>query len=196
MTRVKPLGPRVLEGRFVRLEPLAAVHREPLAAAGSDPWIWWHLPVRQDENSFKDFWRSAEADTAAGSRIVFIVRNVADGTIVGSTSYLGIAPEHARCEIGWTWYAPSAQGTTVNPEAKLLHLANAFESAGYMRVELRTDAENARSRAAILKLGAKEEGVLRRHMWVPRGTWRDTVYYSVLRDEWPAVKAGLLARLA
>ncbi|MGQ0741192.1 MAG: GNAT family N-acetyltransferase [Alphaproteobacteria bacterium] len=189
------LGPRVLEGRFVRLEPLVPAHKEGLRRAGSDPAIWRYMPVRDGELAFEDFWNTAEKEMAARERIAFAVRRLAEDVLVGSTSYLNIAPEHARCEIGWTWYEPAAQATAINPEAKLLLLANAFENAGCVRVELRTEAGNARSRAAILKLGATEEGILRRHMRMPRGYWRDTVYYSVLVDEWPAVKAKLLARL-
>jgi RimJ/RimL family protein N-acetyltransferase len=114
---------------------------------------------------------------------------------VGSTSYLAIAPEHAKVEIGATWYEPAAQGTAVNPEAKYLLLANAF-AANYNRVELKTDARNARSRAAMRKMGATEEGTLRGHMWMPQGYFRDSVYFSILASEWPQVKAGLETRLA
>ena len=194
MMPVKSLGPRVLKGRFVQLEPIAAQHREGLRAIAGDPAIWRYMPVSENK-SFEDFWAGAEKDMAGGSRIVFAVRRLADGALAGSTSYMNIVPEHGRVEIGWTWYAANAQGSAVNPEAKLLLLANAFEAAGYTRVELKTDANNARSRAAILKLGAKEEGVFRKHMWMPRGYWRDTAWYSVLAEEWPGVKAVLEARL-
>ena len=140
--------------------------------------------------------KASGKSVAKGARIVFAVRRLADGAIVGSTSYANIVPEHARLEVGWTWYVRTAQATAINPEAKLLLFANAFETAGYHRVELKIDSRNARSRAAILKLGAREEGILRGHVWMPAGYWRDTVYFSVLAEEWPTVKAGLEARLA
>ena len=193
--KVGNIGPHVLKGRFVQLEPIAGKHRDELRAVANDPTIWKYMPVDGTGEGFKDFWDGAQKDIAGGGRIAFAVRRLADNAVVGSTSYLNIVPEHARAEIGWTWYAPPAQGSVVNPEAKLLLFANAFETSGYMRVELKTDANNARSRAAILKLGAKEEGIFRKHMWMPRGVWRDTVYYSVLADEWPKVKVGLEARI-
>lgn len=117
-----------------------------------------------------------------------------DGAIVGSTSFMAIERGHKRVEIGATWYARSVHGTRVNPAAKLLMFTAAFE-AGANRVELKVDARNARSRAAVLKLGAKQEGVFRRHMVLPSGHVRDTVYYSVIAEEWPAVRAGLEARI-
>ena len=195
MMEVKSLGPRVLKGRFVQLEPFTPENHAQLRMAANDPAIWKYMPVDGAGEGFKNFWDGAQKEMASGSRIAFVVRRLADGVVVGSTSYLNIVPEHARAEIGWTWYAAPAQGSVVNPEAKLLLFANAFEAASYTRVELKTDAGNARSRAAILKLGAKEEGIFRKHMWMPRGYWRDTVYYSVLADEWSAVKARLEARI-
>ncbi len=195
MTPVKNFGPRVLKGRFVQLEPFSPTHYAGLRAVANDPALWRYMPVDGSGQGFEN-WRGMTAtDMASGSRMVFAVRRLSDGALVGSTSYLNIVPEHARAEIGWTWYEAGAHGTAVNPEAKLLLFANAFEACGYHRIELKTDATNARSRAAILKLGAKEEGIFRGHMWMPRGYWRDTAYYSVLREEWPGVKAGLEARL-
>jgi RimJ/RimL family protein N-acetyltransferase len=135
------------------------------------------------------------AENAEGRFITFAVRRLADGSIIGSTSYLSIVPADAKVEIGFTWYTAQARGGAVNPEAKYLLLKNAFD-AGYNRVEFKTDARNARSRAALLKLGAKEEGILRGHMWMPQGYFRDSVYFSVLASEWPAVQAGLKRRLA
>jgi RimJ/RimL family protein N-acetyltransferase len=195
MKPVSSLGPRVLKGRFIQLEPYMPTHEAGLRAAANDAELWRYMPVDASGKGFDDWRKLTEADMASGSRMIFAVRRLADGALVGSTTYLNIVPEHARAEIGWTWYAANAQGSAVNPEAKLLLFANAFETAGYHRIELKTDANNARSRAAILKLGAKEEGIFRGHMWMPRGYWRDTVYYSVLADEWPGVKAGLEARL-
>ena len=135
------------------------------------------------------------AENAVGRLVTFAVRRLCDETIVGSTSYLNIAPADARLEIGFTWYAAGARGGAVNPEAKYLLLAHAF-AAGFNRVEFKTDARNARSRAALLKLGATEEGTLRRHMWMPQGYFRDSVYFSILAGEWPAIRDRLEARLA
>lgn len=185
------LGPRVLTGAFVSLEPLSESHRAGLQEAASDPAIWEYLPVVGSEE-FDRWWEIALSES---NRICFAVRRLADKAIVGSTSYLADTPSHNRVEIGWTWYVPEAQGTTVNPEAKLLLLRNAFDAADYHRVELKTDSRNAKSNAAISKIGAKKEGVLREHMWMPRGYWRDTVYYSIVKAEWPAVRTGLERRL-
>jgi RimJ/RimL family protein N-acetyltransferase len=191
------LGPRILRGRFVSLEPVTGAHREGLrAAAAGQPEEFRYMPLSAAGDGFDAWWDDLNNDATKRARIVLAVRRLADDAIVGSTSYGNIVPEHARAEIGWTWYAKSAQGTAVNPEAKLLLFANAFETAGYRRVELKTDARNARSRAAIRKLGATEEGIFRSHMWLPDGHRRDTAYYSVIAEEWPKVKAGLEERLS
>ena len=134
-------------------------------------------------------------ENSAGRLITFVVRRLADDAIIGSTSYIAIAPADAKVEIGFTWYIAGARGGPVNPEAKYLLLGNAF-GANYNRVEFKTDAKNARSRAALLKLGAKEEGTLRGHMWMPQGYFRDSVYYSILASEWPGVRKNLESRLA
>jgi RimJ/RimL family protein N-acetyltransferase len=128
------------------------------------------------------------------------VRRLSDGALLGSTSYFDMTEADGRVEIGSTWYGEAARGTAVNPEAKLLLLANAF-AAGYHCVVLRTCSRNTRSRAAILKLGAKQDGILRAAVWMPPapgrdGYFRDSVFYSILADEWPGVRAGLEARLA
>jgi RimJ/RimL family protein N-acetyltransferase len=190
------LGPRVLKGRFIALEPVTDAHREGLrAAAAGDAESFRYMPLSASEN-FEAWWDDLNSDVAKGARMVFAVRRLAEDTIVGSTSYGNIVPEHARAEIGWTWYSRAAQASAINPEAKLLLLANAFETAGYRRVEFKTDSRNARSRGAIAKLGAKEEGLFRDHMWMPDGHRRATVYFSVILDDWPQVKAGLETRLA
>lgn len=196
MKPVGPLGPRILKGRFVALEPVTQEHRDGLrAAAAEDSELFRYMPLSAAD-TFEKWWDDLHSDAAKGARIVFAVRRLADGAIVGSTSYGNIVPEHARAEIGWTWYARPAQAKAVNPESKLLLLTNAFEAASYLRVEFKTDSRNARSRAAIAKLGAKEEGIFRSHMWMPDGARRDTVYFSITLPEWPAVKAGLESRLA
>ncbi|HRJ48186.1 MAG TPA: GNAT family protein, partial [Opitutaceae bacterium] len=126
----------------------------------------------------------------------FAVIRRADGRAVGSTSYLDIAPEHRRIEIGWTWLGAEARRTAINTECKYLLLRHAFETLGCGRVQLKTDARNLRSQAAIERIGAKREGVLRRHLVMPDGFVRDTVMFSILAEEWPAVKARLEANLA
>ena len=195
MTPATSLGPRLLRGRFVVLEPLEERHHDALlAAAASDANIWRYIPVDQ-EKGFAARLPATVEENRAGRMITFVVRRLSDDAIVGSTSYLNIVPADARVEIGFTWYVPDAQGGSVNPECKYLLLQNAF-AAHYNRVEFKTDAKNAKSRAALAKLGAKEEGILRGHMWMPQGYFRDSVYFSVLAGEWPDVKAKLETRLA
>jgi RimJ/RimL family protein N-acetyltransferase len=185
------LQPRLLEHRFVRLEPLSEAHREPLRAAASDAAIWAHWA--RDVSDWDATFDMQRALDATGAWIHHAV--IAKGKIVGQTCYLTLRPDHDGVEIGGTWYASAAQGGAVNPACKLLLLANAFDS-GVERVEFKTDARNARSRAAILKLGAQFEGVFRSHMRLPDGSLRDSAYYSIIRADWPAVRAKLEGRLA
>ena len=190
MTPVAPLGPRTLTGRFIALEPLDERHRDGLLAAAADPETWTYIPVESFEKRLP--WMMAE--NQAGRLMTFVVRRLGDGAIVGSSSYLNIAPHDARVEIGFTWYTAQVRGGAVNPEAKYLLLGNAF-AAHYNRVEFKTDARNARSRAALVKLGAREEGTLRGHMWMPQGYFRDSVYFSILAAEWPDIRSRLERRL-
>jgi RimJ/RimL family protein N-acetyltransferase len=195
MTPVTSLGPRTLKGKFATLEPLEQRHHQGLLkAAASDPDIWRYIPV-DPETKFASRLPWMMKENEVGRLITFVVRRHADDAIVGSTSYLAIQPADARVEIGFTWYVPGAQGGPVNPECKYLLLQNAF-AAHYNRVEFKTDAKNKRSQAALKKLGAKEEGTLRGHMWMPQGYFRDSVYFSVLAAEWPDVKAALERRLS
>ena len=195
MTPVTSLGPRSLTGRFVTLEPLEKRHHAELLKAAEDPETWTYIPLTDFAERLP--WMAAE--NAAGRLMTLVVRK--DGKVVGSSSYLNIVPQDARVEIGFTWYTAASRGGAVNPECKLLLLENAF-AAHYNRVEFKTDAGNARSRAALVKLGAKEEGILRGHMWMPpsllrkEGYFRDSVYFSILASEWPLVKTGLHKRLA
>ena len=191
---VEPLGGHTLTGRFIALEPLEERHHAGLIAAAQDASIFAYMPFDVSQG-FAARLGWFESENASGRMISYAVRRLADGAIVGSTSYLNIAPADAKVEIGSTWYAPEAQASAVNPEAKYLLLANAFARA-WNRVEFKTDAKNARSRAALKKLGAKEEGILRGHMWMPQGYFRDSVYFSILASEWAGVKAGLEERLA
>jgi len=194
MNQVEPLGGHTLTGRFIALEPLEQGHLPALIAAGRDPSIWTYMP-HDVSDGVGPMLRGILSENIEGRMISFAVRRLSDGALVGSTSYMNIVPEHARVEIGATWYSPDAQATAVNPEAKYLLFSHAF-GAHYNRVELKTDSKNARSRAAMVKMGAKEEGTLRSHMWVPQGYFRDTVYFSIIASEWPPVKDKFEARLA
>lgn len=195
MKPVEPLGPWTLTGRFVALEPLEPRHHADLIRiADADPTIWKYMSYDLSDG-FAALLATIVEQNAKGSRLTYVVRRLADGAVVGSTTYMTIAPKDAKLEIGTTWYATQARGSAVNPECKLLLLENAFR-AGYNRVEFKTDSKNAHSRAALKKLGAVEEGTLRGHMWMPQGYFRDSVYFSILAAEWPAVRAGLEKRLA
>ena len=188
--------PVTLEGRFVRLVPMTAAHLDALWTAGGDPGTWAHTVSRVREIGDMERWIAAALrELAARTALPFVTVERAGGTVVGATRFGNISPKDERAEIGWTWVTPSRRGTAVNPEAKLLMLAHAFDAWRCGRVELKTAAHNAASRAAIRKLGAVEEGILRRHTRMENGEFRDTVYHSILRDEWPAVRAGLEARL-
>ena len=194
--------PVTLDGRFVRLEPIEEHHRAGLRAVADDPAVWQYSPVDAAGGPFDrwlDVWfdRSLAVHSNSDPRreLVFVVRRIQDDRIVGSTRYLNIEPAHHRLEIGSTWYAADARGTKVNPECKLLLMTHAFDAQGAYRVELKCDARNVHSRAAIAKLGAKEEGTLRRHMMLGDGFVRDTVYFSVLDREWPGVRDGLVRRV-
>lgn len=193
MRRPEPI---VLEGRHVRLEPLAEGHREDLvAAAAQDPETFRYMGTNIAAHGWDAWLREALEGVAAGTYVAWATIDRAGGRAVGSTRFGDIAPEHGRVEIGWTWIAPSHQRTAVNTEAKLLQLSHAFDELGASRVALKTDGRNLRSQAAIERLGAVREGVLRRHMRLPDGFLRDTVYYSILADEWPGVRAHLEERL-
>jgi RimJ/RimL family protein N-acetyltransferase len=184
-----------LENRFVRLEPLEERHRAHLiVAAEGDASIFQHMPYPVATQGFGSSFDWLLRERAEGRWIPHAVM-APDGSYVGQSCYLSLRPHDAGVEIGGTWYVRGAQGGAINPAAKLLLLDNAF-SQGAERVEFKTDALNAQSRAALLKLGATFEGVHRRHMRRPNGTWRDSAYFSIIREEWPEVKAGLEARLA
>jgi RimJ/RimL family protein N-acetyltransferase len=185
-----------LAGRRVVLEPLREAHAAELWAAAQDPRIWQWLPENPAASpaAFGRWFGQASDALRLGEEAPFAVR--ADGTVVGSTRYLSIERAQLRLEVGWTWYAPAVWGTGVNAEAKLLLLRHAFETLGARRVEFKTDARNERSRGALTALGAQFEGVFRKHMVLPDGGARDSAYYAIVDDEWPAVRARLEARLA
>jgi RimJ/RimL family protein N-acetyltransferase len=186
-----------LEGRIVRLEPLGPEHEEPLWHASRDARTWRWLPIVEPRT--RQEWRRWLEDALAaaerGVEIPFVTISHEAG-VVGSTRFLALRPEHRSVEIGWTWLHPSAWGTGVNVEAKLLQLRHAFETWGCRRVELKTDALNERAKGALEALGTTFEGIHRKHMLVRDGESRDSAWYSVLDDEWPAVRTRLEARLA
>lgn len=185
----------VLEGRFVRLEPLSPDLREPLRQAlDCDPAAWEIMSSSALGGHFDGWCRTAEAEMASGARIPFAVRRLSDGAVVGTTSFMTLCPSNRGVEIGGTFYRPDARGGPVNPECKRLLLAHAFET-GAVRVELVSDARNLRSQAAIAKLGAVREGTLRRHKITWTGHVRDTAMFSITDLQWPAVRDGLGERL-
>jgi len=184
-----------LQGKNVSLEPLAPEHVSGLQEAARDGELWnlWFTSVPRPEDT-QQYVAQALALAEQGKAMPFAVRDSA-GVMVGSTRYCNIEADHKRLEIGWTWYAERVQRTALNTEAKLLLLTNAFETLGTIAVEFRTNWFNQRSRNAIARLGAKQDGVLRNHMLMPDGTRRDTVVFSILDSEWPSVKNNLEYRL-
>ncbi len=182
----------VLEGMHVRLEPLAKTHLAGLARIGLEEelWRWIPTPVRTQEE-MAAYIETALDEQERGVSLPFAIIDRATGRAIGSTRYGSIDRTNYRVEIGWTWVAREWQRTAVNTEAKYLLLKHAFETLGCMRVELKTDSLNERSRAAILRIGAREEGIFRNHMITSSGRIRHTVYFSIIGSEWPAVKARL-----
>lgn len=188
--------PVTLAGRHVRLEPLSLAHVDALAAVAIDAEIWrWTTSVVRTPAELRGYVESALALAAAGSALPFATIDLASGAAVGSTRFGNIEPAHRRVEIGWTWIAPAWQRTALNTEAKCLMLRHAFERWGCLRVEFKTDSLNEKSRRALGRIGAKEEGTLRNHMITPSGRVRHSVYFSIVDTEWPAVKAGLERKL-
>ncbi|MGA0603977.1 GNAT family N-acetyltransferase [Caulobacter sp. KR2-114] len=184
-----------LEAAGVRLEPLGPQHREGLAAAADHEVIWAHMPAPAHGDNFGVWFEAALAIARAGREAVWAVRTLADGALVGSTRYLAIEPAHRRVEVGHTWYTPAVWATAVNPACKFALFRYGFEVLGLNRIELKTDNRNTRSQAAIAKLGATREGVFRAHMVRRDGSLRDSVYFSVVRSDWPAVRQRLATRL-
>lgn len=189
------LEPVVLENRWIRLEPLSEAHRDGLrVACDADPATWRELyPYSMAGEDFDPTWEKIMAAAAAGTTITYAV--VSDGRCVGKTSFQRPDAVNAVVEIGGTYYHPDFRGGPTNPASKRLLLGEAFEK-GARRVAFRVDTINARSRAAVAKLGARQDGVLRQDLVTWTGRVRDTVIFSILADEWPAVREGLDARLA
>jgi RimJ/RimL family protein N-acetyltransferase len=185
-----------IEGSSVALEPLEDRHHDDLAVAGADAAIWRWLPTPHHlPGSMKDFIAAAERTAAEGTAVVFATVDLGSGKAVGSTRYHHIVREHRRLEIGVTWIGSAYQRSHINTEAKYLQLWYAFEVMGCRRVELKADVENLKSRAAIARLGATEEGIFRKHMLYADGRNRDNVYFSIVDDDWPAVRGKLLEKL-
>lgn len=185
-----------LENRFVRLDPFTPNMEAAVRAALDCDAPSWDIMVGAAYGPhFDGWWRSALNAMEQGSRIAWAVRQTSDGAIVGTTSLYEIKPDYRRCEIGSTFYRPEARGGPVNPSCKRLLLGHAFD-AGAVRVEIITDAINPASQAAIRKLGARDEGVLRKHKITWKGRIRDTAQFAILDDDWPEVRARLDARLA
>lgn len=186
-----------LQGDAVVLEPLAQEHAEDLWQAAQAPEIWeWLMHIGKSREAFDRWFEDALTANQEGREGVLATRDQSSGKLVGSSRYLNVRPADRVVEIGWTWLNPSAWGKGINVEAKLLMLEHAFETLGCLRVEFKTDARNARSRAALAAIPAQFEGVLRKHMTMPDVGVRDSAYFSVLDDEWPAVQANLKRRLA
>ena len=191
------IAPR-LEGEIVVVEPLAPAHEEGLWEAASDPRIWRWMPVNAIESrgTFGAWFAEALERTVSGLDQAFAVVEAGSGAPLGSTRYLALRPEHRGLEIGWTWLSSAAWGTGANVEAKLLLMEHAFGELGCMRVEFKTDALNERSRAALEALPARFEGIFTKHMLVRDGALRDSAWYAVTDEEWPAVRENLLDRLS
>jgi len=186
-----------LEGSLVVLEPLAPGHEQGLFEAARFPeiWTWLDEYVAATPARFHEWMEEALAASAAGGEAAFATIDAANARPIGSTRYLALRPLDRALEVGWTWLTPAAWSTGANAEAKLLMLEHAFERLGCVRVEFKTDARNHQTRGALLALGARFEGIARKHMMLPTGP-RDSAWYAVTDDDWPAVRARLEARLA
>ena len=191
-----PLAPVILTGKIVELRPLGPEHANDLGAAVGQLWELSYTNVPKPEN-LRAYIEVALDEQRRGLSLPFVIIERATGRILGSTRYGNISREHRRVEIGWTWITEEKQRSAVNTEMKYQLLQYAFETLGCNRVELKTDLLNERSQRAIARIGATKEGVFRRHMIMPNGRVRDTVYFSVIADEWPQVKTrleGMMAR--
>jgi RimJ/RimL family protein N-acetyltransferase len=190
--------PVVLAGRHVRLEPLERRHLPALLEAARDPATFQYFvtPPLGEESEMTKWMDQILKGQAAGTDVGWATVRISDGRVVGATTYLDIRRANRGLEIGNTWIAPEAQRTAVNTEAKYLQLRHAFEDLGAWRVQLKTDERNARSRAAIARLGASFEGILRKYQVRYDGFIRNTAMFGIIAEEWPAVKAGLEAKLA
>lgn len=189
--------PVTLEGAHVRLEPLEEHHLDALAKAGEPEEIWRYFPVLpRTRDDFARYIRTALDARAAGTELPFVTIDRVTDTVIGSTRFLAISPRDRRLEIGWTWLNPQAQRTRINTEAKYLQLTHCFEELGCVRVELKTDARNEKSRNAMLRIGATYEGTFRKYSLTQHDFQRDTAWFSFIDDDWPKVKQHLQSLLA
>ena len=190
------IEPLTLTGRFVRLEPLRIEHLDRLCEVGleAEIWRWSPEPITAPE-AMKKYVETALDEQRRGVSLPFVTIEQATGRLVGATRFGNIDAQNRRTEIGWTWITPDRQRTYVNTDAKFLMLSHAFEVWKCIRVEFKTDALNEKSRSAILRLGAKQEGIFRQHMICASGRLRDSVYFSILDSEWQGVKENLLRKL-
>ena len=191
--QIKPL---TLEGKYVRLAPLKLSHLNELYEAASDKSLWlWTINVVENREDMLRYIETALGEFERKVSMPFVTIEKSSGKIIGSTRFGNLDARHRKAEIGWTWINPRWQRTNVNTEAKLLMLTHAFEIWKCVRVELKTDVLNEKSRTAIRRLGAKEEGVLRQHQITDAGRFRDTVYFSIIDSEWHSVKDDLQSKL-
>ena len=190
------IWPVILVGQHVRLEPLSLTHTPELIRAAADGELWTStvtiVPTRERMAAYIEAALQGQAD---GQELPFVIIRRQSGQVVGTTRFYNIKSADRAAAIGNTWLSHSAQRTSVNTECKLLLLSHAFEHWNCVRVELITDVLNEQSRAAILRLGAKHEGILRNHMIMPNGRVRDSVFFSIIKEEWPEIKQRLLAKL-
>ncbi|MBI5842133.1 MAG: GNAT family N-acetyltransferase [Chloroflexi bacterium] len=190
MMEVKPV---VLQGKYVRLEPMTEAHIPGLAeiGVGQDFWDFMLYGRMEDENDMRGWVMDILSRAKKGTDLPFVAIHLASGRVAGATRYLNIAPRDRGLEVGGTWYGPEFQRTAVNTECKYLLFTHAFETLRCIRLQIKTDLRNVRSQKAIERIGAVREGVLRNHMILPDGRYRDSVFYSILDTEWPAVKKRL-----
>lgn len=192
MMNIKPI---ILKGTRVQLEPLDDAHKNELYQAAQDKSIWTYFSSSVLGDGFYRWFDRAMQNFQEGDHLPFIVRRLADHKIIGSSRYYHINSEHHRLTLGYTWYVPEVWGSYVNPECKFLLLNHAFEDLNCNRVEFQIHAANERSRAAVKKLGAIEEGILRHHMILEDGSLRNTAIYSIVKSDWVNIKAKLQARI-
>jgi RimJ/RimL family protein N-acetyltransferase len=190
------IEPVTLENDFVRLDPISEEHREPLRRAGDDPELWRYARANQDGRNYDSYFDHTLRVAASSENRPFAVFSKTRAAYVGGTRFHDIDRLHKHAAIGSTWYAKSEWSGPVNPSCKLLLMSHIFDTLEWIRAEFRVDARNARSRGAVLKLGATEEAIMRKHAALEDGFVRDTVFYSVIRPEWPRVRDGLEQRLA
>lgn len=190
------IAPVTLTGVHVRLEPLEERHLDELCAVGLEPELWrWSTEPVTTRDAMSDYVRDALELQAQGSALPFVIRAINGAQVVGSTRYGAINQINRRREIGWTWVALPWQRSAINTETKFLLLRHAFETLNCLRVEFKTDALNAQSRAALTRIGATQEGIFRSHMVTSSGRIRDSIYFSIIATEWPAVKERLTRKL-